>query len=486
MHGKILRYAISTGNGVVTNYSKKIFELKKDAWHDNHMLPTAGLYVEFRTRNDGYVIQSARASAWQEFPPGSAIREVDFWKSDTDEELFSMELDARNKITTKIYKETNYYALKSIEPVNTVAECVNLYFKKKYSDINAISGTIKAKDPIFKYAMIKQFLNKALDYLIFNDRKVSLDTFNDLLQDIKKLDYHMDNFQKNVNLNMEHLYEEVFLDWQYNYKGAQKAVGSMREKILQLESKIRGYTSDIKNFRNKMEQKPKERSTFEEKLQRAKELLSNTEEERVQTIEVLKRLTSLTEGFFKSNFKEFEILFKQSYNDMMALTAKTLDGITTQLDDEIWKVAMKSISIKNAFFKHGMNEPFCAMTFMGQYFNKLNVSMISSIQKPTYNYYSKYKKQWGKNFIVFSNNRDLQLQIQLQTMSISKHYSVYTARKEAEYFTLLHKMKFEICYIDVEAETSVKTIVADTRKVKANAAAKVQFIKAPKQDSHTL
>ena len=58
MHGRISRYSMATGSGVVTNYSKKIFELRKEHWHDRKLLPAAGMYVEFRLDESGHIVDA--------------------------------------------------------------------------------------------------------------------------------------------------------------------------------------------------------------------------------------------------------------------------------------------------------------------------------------------------------------------------------------------------------------------------------------------
>lgn len=53
MHGKILRYSSQTKNGVIINVNKKIFELREKNWHDQRMIPSAGMLVEFRLDDEG-------------------------------------------------------------------------------------------------------------------------------------------------------------------------------------------------------------------------------------------------------------------------------------------------------------------------------------------------------------------------------------------------------------------------------------------------
>ena len=107
MHGKIVRYLNSNGKGVVINASKMLFDFTKEAWHDKKVMPMVGMFVEFRC-NDLHQITDCKVSRFQEFGGNTMLTEADFWHHDTDEELITLQSNARDAIVQKIYKSTDY------------------------------------------------------------------------------------------------------------------------------------------------------------------------------------------------------------------------------------------------------------------------------------------------------------------------------------------------------------------------------------------
>ena len=143
MHGKILRYSTQTKNGVVTNASKKIFELRGNSWHDPKMMPSVGMFVEFRCDDNGYTIVDCRASSYQSFPEGGLVREIDFWRTNTDEELKAKEADAKANITKQIFAKTNYAKLNAIELSTTPQECIKDFFRSFFCNYTPLTCWIQ-------------------------------------------------------------------------------------------------------------------------------------------------------------------------------------------------------------------------------------------------------------------------------------------------------------------------------------------------------
>ncbi|PAF41884.1 hypothetical protein [Helicobacter sp. 11S03491-1] len=469
MHGKILRYSISTGSGVVTNSSKKIFELRKESWHDTRFLPVVGMYVEFRCDTNGYSITNAKASYYQDFPPDSLIKEADFWKSNTDEELKQKEQDIRNQIVQKIFKETNYFTLKSIEPSSSVQDCLKEYFTQEFSAINTITNE---NDTNFNfkinYLHTKRFLLKAMDYLVFTDRVITLDTFANDLQTLNRLEYSYKNFIKHTNINIEKIYENSFLEMQYNYRGVLKAILSTREKILQLNNKIKNSIYETKQIKLKLENKKNDEKTLNIKLDNIRLIIAKSEEE----VKILKRtlesLSKLEEAFKQQYFKVFEAVFKKFYELLINKTKEAMDICATRLDDKIWKLGMSSTAIKNMFFKHDINESYCTMTFLGQYLRRLDKNKLGENDKIVYDYYFDYKQAHEKKFLIFTTNQKIEIALKIQIMSISKNYSVVIIKREAEFYSSINTQKFELGYIDPFVNIDVRQLLDEARNSKYN------------------
>lgn len=467
MHGKILRYSISTGSGVVTNSSKKIFELRKESWHDSRFLPVVGMFVEFRCDSNGYSITDAKASYYQDFPPGSLIKEIDFWKSNTDEELKQKEQDIRNQIAQKIFKETNYFTLKNIELSSSIQDCLKQYFSQEFSAINFIMNESNEKAKI-NYLQTKRFLLKAMDYLVFTDRNITMDTFVIDLQRLNQLEYSYKNFAKNININANKIYEESFLDMQYNYKGVVKAILGTKEKILQLNNKIRTSVYDIKQIRLKLENKKNDEKALNAKLENIRAIISRSEEEIKILQKTLENLTQLANDFKEEYFKLFEVTFKKIYELLTNKTIEAMNICATQLDDRIWKLGMNSTAIKNMFFKHDINDSYCTMTFLGQYLRRLDKNKLSDSEKAVYNYYYKYKQTHEKKFLIFTTNQKLEMSLKIQIMSISKDYSVVIVKKDGEFYANISREKFELGYIDPYVDADIKQLLFEARSSKYN------------------
>ncbi|PAF49927.1 hypothetical protein BKH41_01090 [Helicobacter sp. 12S02232-10] len=469
MHGKILRYSISTGSGVVTNASKKIFELRKESWHDTRFLPVVGMFVEFRCDTNGYSITDAKASYYQEFPLNGIIKENDFWKTNTDEELKQKEQDTRNQMVQKIFKETNYFALKTIETTSSIQDCLKEYFAQEFNaikfilDENDSSGTSK-----INYLLTKRFLLKAMDYLVFTDRNITMDTFANDLQRLNQLEYSYKNFTKNINLNIEKIYEDCFLESQYNYRGTIKAILGTKEKILQLNNKIKNSIYEIKQIKAKLENKKNDEKSLNIKLENIRFIIAKSEEEIKILNKTLENLTALTDGFKNQHLKIFEVVFKKFYEILVNKTKEAMDICATSLDDKIWKLGMSSTAIKNMFFKHDINDSYCTMTFLGQYLRRLDKNKLSENERVVYNYYFKYKQSHEKKFLIFTTNQKLEMSLKIQIMSISKNYSVVIVKKDGEFYSNINRQKFELGYIDPYIDIDTKQLIEEARNSKYN------------------
>ncbi|PAF48407.1 hypothetical protein BKH46_00390 [Helicobacter sp. 12S02634-8] len=469
MHGKIIRYSISIGSGVVTNASKKIFELRKESWHDTRFLPAVGMYVEFRCDSNGYSITDAKASNYQDFPPEALIKEIDFWKTDTDEELKQKEQDLQNQITQKIYKETNYATLRAIAASSSVQDCLKEYFAREFNTIKFIlEDNDTQHSSKINYLSTKRFLLKAMDYLVFTDRNITMDTFASDLQKLNKLEYSYKNFTKNKNINFEKIYESCFLDLQYNYRGAIKAILSTKEKILQLNNKIKGSIYEIKQIKTKLENKKNDEKNLHTKLESIKLTIKKSEEEISALRQTLQNLTHLSEEFKREHFLTFKAVFKRFYELLINKTIEAMDICASSFDDKIWKLGMGSMAIKNMFFKHNINESYCAMTFLGQYLRRLDKNKLSENEKATYNYYYQYKQTHEKKFLIFTTNQKLEMALKIQIMSLSKNYSVMIVKKDGEFYTHINQQKFELGYIDPYVDADIKQLIEEAKSSKYN------------------
>lgn len=453
MHGKILRYSNQTKNGVVVNASKKIFELRNTSWHDQRMMPSAGMLVEFRLDDNGYVITDCKASKYQSFPENGLIREIDFWRTNTDDELKSKEADAKVAIAKQIFAETNYLKLNSIQLSTPIPETIKDYFQEEFHALTAIVGMEEeGQDPQTKinYIIVKPYLSKAIDYLVFNDRHITIDNFADDMQVLKKLEYSYRQFQTNTNLTPDKIYQECFLDVQYHYKGVIRAIEAFNEKKLSMQNKIRVGSMELRSIQAKLDAKKGDPKALEERKVRTRAVITKAESDIKIISATIDRLKALAENFKKENLTKFEGVFKKMYEILINKTKDAMDICATHIDNKLWKLGMSSLAIKNVFFKHNINSPFCVMTFLGNHTKMLDKGKLRDNEYQVYQYYNKYMAKNAKNFLIFSDNPAFSLDLKIKIMSASKFHNVVIYHKEIEYFSAVNRQTFELIYIDSE------------------------------------
>lgn len=479
MHGKILRYSATTGSGVIINASKKIFELRKESWHDNRNRPTVGMYVEFRTGENGFVVTDARASKYQEFPSDAIIREIDFWRSQTDEELRNKESEARAQIGQKIYAKTNYLKIKEIEITNSIQTCIKEFFAQELRSIEFVKDIDVSKiTPIIKYVVCKRYLDKAIDYLIYTDRSISIDVFSEFQQRLATLEYSHLFFSKN-ELNTQKIFEDSFLEFQYSYKGAVRAVGELKDRVLQLENKIRISAQDMKALRNKIDQKSKDEDALKVKLSKIRSSTDKAHEESRTLKTGLENLDIIIKEFSNKNFKDFEELFKKTNLMLKNKIEEAMNICATMLDNKVWELGMASVSIRNVFFKHEIYEPYCMMTFLGQTAKKLDKSKIAAKNDMImYQYYFNHQTKFVKKFLIFTSLPKVELTVKIKIMSMSKNYNTVITKKDVQFFTAINKENFEEIYIDPTRITDeeLKQMIDDVKKSKDNINTKITVI----------
>lgn len=479
MHGKITRYTATTGSGVIMNASKKIFELKKDSWHDGRNRPAVGMYVEFRTNENGIIVTDARASKYQDFPPDALIREIDFWKSNTDEELQNKEAELRAKEVQKIFAQTNYLKLQDIEINRNVQDCIKDYFALELKGVEFLKEVdVAAISPLINYSVCKRFLAKALDHLIFSDRKLNIDMFAEYHSRLGTLEYSHNFFSKN-EINPERVYEEVFLEYQFNYKGAVRAANGIKERILQLQNKIRVSSHELKVLRNRLEAKRGDENELKEKIARIRANTDKAHEETQTLTKAFENLEGLCKRFAEKNLKIFEAVFRKTTNMLREKTEEALNVTATQLDNQIWELGMKSVSIRNVFFKHDINEPYCMMTFLGQTIKKLDKSKITAAnEQMMYKYYANHQARFVKKFLILTNQPKVEINVKIDIMGASKNNNVVIAKKDSQFFVAVNKEKFEGIYIDPTNldRTALQRILADTKESKFNKETSITLI----------
>ena len=130
------------------------------------------------------------------------------------------EFELRAKEVQKIFAQTNYLKLTEIEINRSVQDCIKEFFGTELRSVEFLKELdLSTLTPLINFSISKRFLNKALDHLIFSDRKLNIDMFAEYHSRLGTLEYSHNFFTKN-ELNPERIFEEAFLEYQFNYKRA--------------------------------------------------------------------------------------------------------------------------------------------------------------------------------------------------------------------------------------------------------------------------
>ncbi len=470
-----MRYSLSTGIGIVSNYSKKTFELRKENWYDTRHLPASGMLIEFSCNHNHYII-NAKASAYQAFPPDSLVKESDFWKTNTDEELQQKEQEIKDALVQKIFKETNYFSIQHIPLSISIEKSIKKYFFQELSAIElATENTPKPDTMLLDYFESKRFLDKAIDYLVFTDKNITVDLFAEHIQIINRLNYSYHYFTKNTNLNPHKIFLDYFLDTQIYYCAAIRAQDGLKERIIELETRIKNDITEIKSIYLKMERK-KDLKNLENRLKVLKNRVNKTDEELKILTPCLKNINGVLENFKKLHKEEFEKKFKAYHLSIVQKTLQALNLHATKLDDSIWSLAMQSIPIHNTFFKQNITGSYCSMTFMWLYLQKLDKSKLSPNDKKAYESYLRCKQKYEKIFLILTSNHRLEIALKIKILSESKYNSVCVAKTNADFFSQVHQTKFENIYMDSGFTTPIPNLIAEIKNTKINPQANITLI----------
>lgn len=472
---------------MVSDINKKIFELRANSWHDPRMMPAVGMFVEFRCADEGgYTIVDCRASSYQSFPEGSLVREIDFWRTNTDDELRQKESDAKAAIAKEIFAKTNYAKLESIEVSTDAQACIREHFRDEFNAIGFLdkiksegSGdSCSLEDRPLNYLIVKPFLNKAVDYLVYNDKHASMDSFAEELQIIKQLEYSHNAFKVNVNINIDKIYRETFLDSQHHYKGVLRAIDTFKEKKLQIDNKIRVCNMEVRSLQSKIDAKKGDINVLQARQTEVQNIIKKTQADSDTINALMEKLKAMCDNFVKDNYKAFEVVFNKMYHILITKTKEALDICGTRLDDKAWRLAMESTSIKNTFFRQNVNTPFCAMTFIKHHAERLDKGKMGNNESVVYNYYKQYEKTY-KNYAIFTENEHFEVELKVKILALAKNTCVYVFQKEIECFSAMNRLRFEFCFIDAELRlTEPRAAAKAVLTSRLNANTKFALLKA--------
>ena len=477
MHGRIVRYLNSNGKGVVINASKMLFDFNKETWHDKKVMPMVGMYVEFRC-NEIHQITDCKVSKFQEFGGNTMISESDFWHHDTDEELLTLQSNARDVIVQKIYKNTDYTKITEIPLTIKLIETLKSYFHQEFLAISFLNDLpISNEEILFDYAHLKRFGVKALDNLLFNDKTIAKDDFIEELSVMTRLDSAFMDFSRYSNANLKQIFQDFFLSKQCHYQALVVAVNNAKDSQSLAQKRINSLRSDILLFERRIQANlDLDKNTL--KLEKARKELEEALKNERYYGELFIYLLDIKERFEAHYLKSFSELYQKVYIRIHKKVKSGLDICITILDNKIYKKAINSIAFSKNFFKIQENDRVPNIIyFVEQYMEHLNKDRLNEKDALTYHYIDKLCKANRKHFLIISTSEKRAMEIKMKILGQNKFNIAKTAYKNTIYFALINEICFECIYIDPEnIWKSPNELIRETKALKINANAKFALL----------
>lgn len=448
MHGKIVQYSHTTGVGTIINASKKLFDFKIASWHDNTKIPEINLLVEFRLEDEKHNVIDIRSSKYQEFDSESIIKERDFWKTNTDEELEKLESNVFDDLIAETYKKTDYAKLTSIPISISINKFIQYHFENETKIIKSAYKLPIDNYEKLDYRIVNRFIKRTLDSLICVDRRITKDTFSIYLQILGKLQYFITPFYI-ANQNAKKVYEEGFLSQQLYFNAANRKLINLKDDILKLKSREKSAKSEIHSLQLKLTSAGvKNEQILKERLAKINAIHEECKEKTIILTKIKDRVEKLIEIFKESYKKDFINSFDKTKEQIFEHIKNALNITITSLDNKIWKLGMASDPVKNQFLKLQSNYSFCTLAFIQQYIKTLDSSKLNDNDRLLNIYINKYKERNCKRILIVSNRNEFEMKLKFDILTRYKDFIVTQTNKKVEYLIIIANQKFDFVVID--------------------------------------
>ena len=446
MHGKIMVYIDATERGTVMDLKKSFYDFNAQSWHDKRSIPSVGVFVEF-VADATNRITSIKPSKYQEFKDGDFVSENDFWRTESDQELDNVAQAKRAEYVTQIYRTTDFNTLDHIPLATTIPEAINRYFKNEMTAVTNLKNsmdTLEKKPPlILNYFILKKFLIKALDTLIYMDTSVNQSEFSDIKNTTTRLEAsYTDMRDRQKNINIERIFNEMFLSEQVYFQALATAIESQKNRMKTAQLQIRSARMEV-NFE---QQKPK---PDKEKIAARQEKMARLTEEITQFSQSIERLEKSKNDFQKRHLETFERAFKITRERLFQKIGSSLDVCATLMDMKIFASALGSSGIRNSYFsKENIFNSFSTVSFAELYLSRLDKYQLNEADQKLNSYVQNVIKQHRKKFLIVSADSELVTDLKIKIFEMGEYYLVKSAMKETNYQQLMRDESFDLVYID--------------------------------------
>lgn len=480
MHGRIVQYSHTTGSGIIINNHKKLFDFKLINWHDKTRIPEINLLVEFKCDDDNLSVISVKSSHYQEFGKDSIIKEADFWRTLSDDELEKLEFGVFEDLITKVCKETNYEILSDIKPSISIENFIEYHFEAENHIIQIALKLPTNGYELLDYRILTRFLMRTLDSLIYTEKRITKDTFSAYLEIYSKLQYFVTPFYKNSQ-NATKIYE-IFLSQQLYFTAAKRKLINVKDDLLRVENKLHTTKSQVFSNEQKLSNSNnKHQNEVRERLEKLKAQLKELNESKIHLTKLKEKLEGMIKAFkerYEANFaKQFDIVREKIFEQIKLALNTTI----TSLDNKMWDLGMKSDPIKNHYFKLDTNYSFCILAFVLQYIKMLDTTKLSDNDKILHSYIARYRERNTKNILIISSDDKLKNKMKIKLFSAYKDFLITTTEKKMEYEIIIANQRFDFVIIDNELEdcNAIEMVIFGKSK-KHNKNAKFIIYQIPK------
>lgn len=466
MHGKVMIYINATGRGTVVNLAKSLFEFGNNAWHDKKTMPAVGMLVEYRA--DGKFITSIRPSKFQSFEEDSFLKERDFWKTEDDKNLEDLQQGRIDEHIQNLYRLSDFDNYTGIESTVDVKSAIAKYFHHEKTLIASLKQIDQSEFPAeLDFFVIKRFLSKAFDTLLFTDSRISRESFADTTNTMSYLEYmYTDLKAKQKMLNLEDVYQDTFLRVQYHYQALVFAIDNRRNKRLALERKVKSVASEIKMKQARLETlKGQALEQMQEQIEKKIAQLATLKQNFVYYDKNVASLEATRKDFYDKNFAIFKAMFTKVLEGVFLSVRKGLNICASKLDMQIWQAALKSTAVKNAFVRSNYEFAFCAASFASMYLGRLNANLLNKADTTLSKYIDFILSKKEKKFIIITQSLEVFYKMKTQCFLLSPYNTVRHAPKKVNYLAFLKENEFDFIYIDEKsAWDSAADIILESKQ----------------------
>lgn len=450
MHGRITYYSSKNGLGAIVNQHKRVYEFNKSNWHDTRTLPSNGMFVVIRLDEADNTITDVKSSRYQNFDETPYLQEADFWKTQDDEELEELEESRKTEMINRRAAKIDIKKIQAIKENKPIERCLVGYFHVQNSQIakyQELFNSNKQHDRL-DYALMRRFIDKALNQLFFVDKGIKTGEFDEFKQRLVELDYILSQMNKGEEHNLDEIFERYYLKYQIEYLAIRRKIEGDQEEFFKLKTKSKHLRSEINLLNNRSTSGIGDSAKTKEKLTGKSSAQEEVQKRMGATDKRIQALQHMMEQFIASKRQDFKAQFAQTRQEIIGKLKTIQDHIASNMDTKIWEMASKSKSIKQTFYKENIDAPFCSITFLRFFLKRLKIELLKEEDRLLYEYLKQYDSRHTKRFLLVTENSTTAKALRTYIFSINKNYLVTSVNRPVEFYTVAQEVDADVVLVD--------------------------------------